>query len=65
MMIRDNGKGFREDAILHKKTLGILGMKERTKLMGGQYEIGNNPSGGTYVKIIVPLSERSPSNIQA
>jgi PAS domain S-box-containing protein len=55
--IADNGKGFIPDEIGYKKTLGILGMKERAFLMGGTYEISSTPGNGTSVIIIVPLSE--------
>lgn len=53
--ITDNGKGFIETDIANKKTLGLLGMKERTHLLGGTYEINSSPGEGTSVLIIVPL----------
>ncbi|MDB5203175.1 MAG: domain S-box protein [Ferruginibacter sp.] len=55
LVIKDNGVGFNTDDIEHKKTLGLLGMKERSLLMGGQYEIKGKPGKGTCVRIIVPL----------
>ena len=55
LIITDNGKGFNPQDIEHKKTLGLLGMKERTLLMGGKYEISGKPAVGTSVRIIVPL----------
>lgn len=54
--IKDNGKGFIATDIENKKTLGLLGMKERTNLLGGTYEITSSPGEGTSVLIIVPLS---------
>ncbi|MEO6405644.1 MAG: PAS domain S-box protein [Ferruginibacter sp.] len=54
--ISDNGKGFNAVEIQNKKTLGLLGMKERTMLMGGSYEINSKPGKGTAVIIIVPLT---------
>ena len=53
--ITDNGKGFNIEEIEHKKTLGLVGMKERSFLLGGQYEITGKPGIGTSVKISVPL----------
>ncbi len=53
--ITDNGKGFVVEEIVNKKTLGLLGMKERASLMGGSYEIYSNPGKGTSILIIVPL----------
>ncbi|HSN61132.1 MAG TPA: PAS domain-containing sensor histidine kinase [Ferruginibacter sp.] len=54
--ISDNGKGFIAKEIADKKTLGLLGMKERTNLLGGSYEITSKPGKGTSVVIIVPLN---------
>ena len=56
--ISDNGKGFNSNEIKNKKTLGLLGMKERTLLMGGTYEISSRDGKGTSVIIIVPLKEQ-------
>ena len=55
--ITDDGQGFLINEIGHKKTLGLLGMKERALLMGGSYEITSNPGKGTSVIIIVPLNK--------
>lgn len=55
--ISDDGQGFLVSEIGHKKTLGILGMKERAFLMGGTYEISSSPGKGTSVIIIVPLNK--------
>lgn len=55
LSITDNGKGFDPAAIGHKKTLGLLGMKERTVMMGGSYTIKSHPGKGTTVSINVPV----------
>lgn len=57
LQIEDNGAGFEIEKIKSKKTLGILGMQERTLMMGGQYSITSNKVGGTVVKVTVPLSD--------
>ena len=53
--IKDNGVGFNTDMISNKKTLGLLGIKERTLLMGGTYEIKTHPGKGAETIISVPL----------
>jgi PAS domain S-box-containing protein len=53
--ICDNGKGFEEGIISGKKTLGLLGMKERTLLMGGTYQIHSDTGKGTRVLVTVPM----------
>jgi len=52
--IEDNGKGFTIASIENNKTLGILGMRERTLMMGGEYKIKSTPGKGTIVEVIVP-----------
>jgi signal transduction histidine kinase len=53
--IADNGTGFNIDTINKKKTLGLLGIKERTLLMGGTYEIKTKPGEGAEITISIPL----------
>lgn len=55
LFIEDNGVGFRDIEIKNKKTLGLLGMKERIQLINGNYEINGNAGKGTSVIITVPL----------
>ena len=55
LFIEDNGIGFKENEIKNKKTLGLLGMKERIQLINGKYEINGNSGKGTSVIITVPL----------
>ena len=52
----DNGIGFNAVENESKKTLGLLGMKERTLIMGGTYEITSKPGNGTTVVISVPVN---------
>ncbi len=59
LTIADNGKGFVMDEIGSKKTLGLFGMKQRTMVMGGSYEITTSPGNGTIVSITVPLLEEN------
>jgi two-component system sensor histidine kinase UhpB len=54
LQIEDNGKGFTIASIENNKTLGILGMRERTLMMGGEYKITSTPGKGTIVEVIVP-----------
>lgn len=56
--ISDNGKGFSPENISGKKTLGLLGMKERTLLMGGSYEIQSDAGRGTRVVVRVPIPKK-------
>ncbi len=54
LSIEDDGKGFDKKKTAGKRTLGILGMKERTLMMGGEYEVQSIPGKGTTVLVAVP-----------
>jgi len=54
--VNDNGVGFDPETIKSKKTLGLLGIKERTLLFGGTYEFKSKPGGGTVTTISIPLA---------
>ena len=55
LKIEDDGKGFNKLQVNTKRTLGILGMKERTTMMGGTYDIKSESGKGTVVIVSVPL----------
>jgi PAS domain S-box-containing protein len=54
LSIEDDGKGFDKKKTAAKRTLGILGMRERTLMMGGEYEIKSIPGKGTTVLVAIP-----------
>jgi signal transduction histidine kinase len=55
--IADNGKGFSSNGKEEKKSLGILGMKERALLIGGTVTIISESGKGTTVNLSVPIIE--------
>lgn len=55
LTIADDGKGFDPKEAGNKKTLGLLGMRERIFMMNGQYELSSAPGEGTAVTLIIPL----------
>jgi PAS domain S-box-containing protein len=55
LSIEDDGKGFDKQQVADKRTLGILGMKERTSMIDGTYEIVSAPGKGTVVTVKVPF----------
>lgn len=59
LRIADNGKGFDKNKIADKRTLGILGMRERTAMIGGTYDIISTPGKGTTVLVTVPLGNHT------
>jgi signal transduction histidine kinase len=60
MRISDDGKGFQTDLVLHakkSKRLGLLGMRERLEMVGGNITIESEPGNGTTIQAQVPLAE--------
>jgi len=52
----DNGRGFRPSDT-SGDGVGLQGMKERARLMGGELRVISEPSGGTGVHLAVPVGE--------
>jgi PAS domain S-box-containing protein len=55
--IRDNGKGISKSQIESDKSYGIMGMRERARMLGGELTIKDNNSKGTVVRLVVPARE--------
>jgi PAS domain S-box-containing protein len=54
--VQDNGRGILEDELRHTKSLGILGMRERAFLLGGDLDIHGAAGKGTTVVVRIPLT---------
>lgn len=57
LQIKDNGKGITKNQIQNPKSLGILGMRERTEILGGKFNIKSTMGSGTLVSLILPLDK--------
>ena len=55
LMITDNGRGIKEEDKFAQPALGLLGMQERARLVGGQVDITGIDGKGTQVAVRVPL----------
>ncbi len=58
--VRDNGQGIPEDKLSDPQSLGLLGMRERAGLFGGQVTVSGQPGEGTTITLHLP-SPRSIS----
>lgn len=56
LLIHDNGRGFDQADPSLSKSLGLLGMRERAAVLGGQVDISSAPGKGTTVAAWIPLS---------
>jgi PAS domain S-box-containing protein len=54
--IKDDGKGFNIDKLDPRRSLGILGMRERALMAGGMLEIRSAPGAGTQITLRIPLN---------
>ena len=59
LIVRDSGVGFEPNAAPKSRGLGLVGMKERLKLVGGELAIEARPAAGTTLRARVPLSPKS------
>ena len=65
MQIKDNGKSFQVEQVLHakkNKSLGLLGIRERLEMVGGNFDIASAPGKGTTIQVQIPLG---PSRARA
>ncbi len=53
--VDDNGRGFDTDSLKQSSSLGLKLIRERTELLGGQFEIDSAAGKGTRVTFVVPL----------
>jgi two-component system sensor histidine kinase UhpB len=52
LTIRDDGRGF--DTGAERDSLGLSGMSERARLLGGRLDVESRPGGGTALTLQVP-----------
>jgi two-component system, NarL family, sensor histidine kinase UhpB len=58
LTIRDNGRGITKAERSRVESIGLLGMAERARLLGGRLTIAGAPGRGTTVTVTVPASPR-------
>ena len=55
LWMHDNGRGFDQADSSLSKSLGLLGMRERAAILGGQLSISSAPGKGTTVAAWIPF----------
>jgi PAS domain S-box-containing protein len=56
LTIRDDGRGITEDEKSGKSAIGLLGMRERVHLVGGEINIAGVEGQGTVVTVRLPIA---------
>jgi two-component system, NarL family, sensor histidine kinase UhpB len=60
LRVRDDGVGIAPTPLTSPKSLGLLGIRERARNLGGTASIGPAPEGGTLLTVRVPYAVHSP-----
>lgn len=54
IVVQDNGKGFSLASLPLANRWGIVGMRERVALLGGNFDLASSPADGTTLTIEIP-----------
>ncbi|HYL59635.1 MAG TPA: CHASE3 domain-containing protein [Candidatus Acidoferrales bacterium] len=71
LLIKDDGIGVPDDAQNNKLAHGNTGMRQRARMLGGEYSSGRRPEGGTGIEINIALEHgpdvehRTPARVDA
>ena len=57
LSVQDDGQGITGDEISDPASLGLLGMRERAEMNGGEFNVEGERGGGTIVRVQMPLGE--------
>ena len=55
LRVKDNGRGIPAAKLEDPRSVGLVGMRERALLLGGQCEISVRPGEGTTIEVRLPL----------
>ncbi|AMO95998.1 histidine kinase-, DNA gyrase B-, and HSP90-like ATPase family protein [Collimonas fungivorans] len=54
--VRDNGRGF-DASIQKKKSFGLVGIRERAHMLGGEVSIFSEPGAGATIRVSIPIAD--------
>ena len=54
LQVRDNGRGIPQDRLVDARSFGLLGMRERAGLLGGDVQIDTQEGNGTTIAVQLP-----------
>jgi PAS domain S-box-containing protein len=63
LTVHDSGIGFDPADAIEGRGLGLVSMRERLKLIGGELSVESQPGNGTTVRGCVPLMRSSSANV--
>ncbi|MBD9359076.1 PAS domain S-box protein [Methylomonas fluvii] len=60
LKIDDNGRGFDAHAPTKTKSFGLIGIRERSLMLGGETSISSAPGQGTSIQVRIPANPKRP-----
>jgi two-component system sensor histidine kinase UhpB len=58
LVVEDNGIGIKHSEITDTKSFGLISIKERARVLGGDVEISGRPGRGTVITSEIPLGKK-------
>lgn len=55
MMVEDNGRGITEHEVHNSRSLGLMGIRERARILGGEAQISAGKGRGTSLAVRIPI----------
>lgn len=55
--VHDDGRGFDYEAVRHGPSFGLLGIRERVRVLGGTLSVDSGPGRGSTVAISIPRAQ--------
>jgi signal transduction histidine kinase len=63
--VRDNGKGISTGLAEKAVSLGLLGMQERARALGGELTVRPRDGGGTVVRLWIPKAGKMGQTVES
>jgi signal transduction histidine kinase len=55
LTVQDDGVGFAESSMYREGSHGLMGLRERAYMLGGELQVGNARNGGGRITVRLPL----------
>lgn len=66
LSVEDDGRGFDMTSLNQRREihsgLGLIGMRERSQILGGTFTIASRPDQGTRIQVQIPITASSPED---
>jgi signal transduction histidine kinase len=56
LCVQDNGRGIAAQARTNRRSFGLIGIRERAIMLGGEVNIESPPGEGTVVRVELPMA---------